>query len=43
MLGGSLASEDSVADQAFAHVLTQDIEHLADAIGMNGCSDGVLL
>jgi hypothetical protein len=43
MLSGDLAREGSVADQAFAHVPTQDLEHLADSIGMNGCSDGVLL
>jgi len=43
MLGGGPACEDSVADQALAHVLIEDVEHLADSIGMNGWSDVIIL
>jgi hypothetical protein len=39
MLGGGLAREDSVANQALAQVMIDDVENLADAIGMSGCSD----
>jgi hypothetical protein len=39
MLGGSLAREDSVANQALAQVMIDDVENLADSIGMSGCSD----
>jgi hypothetical protein len=42
MLGGGLACEDSVADQALAHVPIEDVERLADSIGMNGCSDEIV-
>ena len=42
MLGGGLAREDSVADQAFAYVLTEDVKDLANSIGTNGCSDGIV-
>ena len=43
MLGGGLACEDPVADQALAYALTEDVKHLADSIGTNGCSDGIVL
>jgi len=43
MLGGGLDCDDSVADQALAHVLIEDVEHLADSIGMDGCSDVIIL
>jgi len=39
MLGGGLAREDSVANQALPQVLIDDVENLADSIGMSGCSD----
>lgn len=39
MLGGGLAREDSVANQALAQVMIDDAENLADSIGMSGCSD----
>ncbi len=42
MLGGGLACEDSVADQALAHVLTEGAEHLADSVRVNG-SDVIIL
>lgn len=43
MLGGGLACEDSVADQALTHSLTEDVEHFADSIGINGCCDWIVL
>ncbi len=43
MLSGGLACEDSLAGQALTHVLIEDIEHLADSIGANGCSEGIVL
>jgi hypothetical protein len=39
MLGGGLAREDSVANQALAQVMVDDAENLSDAIGMSGRSD----
>lgn len=42
MLGG-LGCKDCVADQALAYVLTEDVKHLADSIGMNGWSDVIIL
>jgi hypothetical protein len=43
MPDGGMACEDSVADQALAHLLIEDGEHLADPIGMNSCSDVIIL
>jgi len=43
MLGGGLACEDSVADQALAHALTEDVEHFADSVGIIGCSDVIII
>jgi hypothetical protein len=39
VLGGGLAREDSIANQALAQVMVDDVENLADSIGMSGCSD----
>jgi len=41
VLGGGLAREDSVANQALAQVMVDDVENLADSIGMGGCSDRI--
>ena len=43
MLGGAMACEDPVADQALSRLLIEDGEHLADSIGMNSCSDVIIL
>ena len=39
MLGGGFATEDFVADHALAQVPINDVENLADSIGMSGRSD----
>lgn len=43
MLGGGSAREDSLADEAYAHVLIEDVEHLADSVGGKGCCDAIIL
>ena len=42
MLGGRLAREDSVADQALTQVLSEGAKHFADSIGPNDRSDGIV-